>query len=859
MVQLLGSDVLPALRSPDATKRRSAEAAFETRCSHEPSQILEWLLDRLMLASEMPDRQMAAVLLGRRLPIMWSRIPHKFSMLEQTSEVLMKVLQQETSRPVLVVTASALVTLAGAQESAVCATFVQDIVVFAGSLLDVSKNTELACEVGCIVVSELAQRLGEHMSASDVNSLRSALQTIIVNSSPSRLLLSAVSCLRHLGILQAETPLSLSCVAHIARRLLSDGVDSALKEDVLRTCFETLQEEQPPQDASLEVALKEVASLRQGADERTQAQAIGVLASAAKRLPALFGAEARRTCVQALCNICRSADQDDDSDVLADAACEGISTLAEALVATTPHAPGEQDSTVLALCWAFATAVSTSSSETDRACALRCLAAALVGIFRAAGRCESQGLQSPLIQLPSTITSAHAMLGPFAAATADPSAVVRRAAADGLSSLFEHTSSLREGQILAAVEDAIRRCLTNVAQELDVTVQNSVLLMVRAIILEMNKDRLEALLGCIVTATVTLAQRAVPDGIETRPPASADWTLAEDRLSIVAIIAEVAGAGFSPCAVQTATVLLRPLLTAPAVPLSVKLVALRALGPVLASTPPTSSGRGAELLPFWKDGLQLANEAIRSEEARPHCLGFYAALAIIFHGRQDSPVPLQEDAATIVPLDLVVSAALSALSVRGATGEAGPDCAKAFCTGAATAILQGGPRTWARTQSHEESRYALFALQTCAVSNGQSFLKVAPQVLPVLVPRFTEAASPPIRLAALGLLQEMGRLVTAAVELLLCSPEDLNRLHELNVAILHAVAGAISTEPRSAIVRREGGGVLTDLKARTKETSLIEHILKELAAGKRDHEDDSDSDIKDAMRINGHQISKAGG
>lgn len=861
MAQVLSNDVLPAIRSPEANIRRSAEAMLESNFSQDPNQVIVWLLDRLMSAADMPDRQMAAVLLGRRLPPVWKNLgpPQQ----KHITDVLLQVLQKETSRPVLVVAASALVSLAGAQRAAGQPSFAQDIITFVGTLFSSTGNADIHAEVGCIILSDMAQHKRELISGLDLNPLRSALQMVILNSAPSQLQLSAVNCLGHIGILPRETSLSLKSVAHLAQTLLRDSSNAPFKEDIIRSCFEALQAEQPPQNASLEVALMEISSSRQGADERTKSQAIQVLASAAKRLPTLFATAALRTCVEALCKLCRSVEDDDDSEFLADAARTGISTLAEYVVQQP------QDSTVLALCWAFAGSVFAGSSEVDRASALRCLAAALVGIFRAAGK--TQGVQPSMMQLPPNVASAQDLLMPFAISTADASAVVRRAATDGLSLLVAQAPSIHDAQVWAAVEDAIRKCLTNVAQDADKTVQTNVVRMVRSMALSehsvqspMQEQRLASLLSCMVPATVALAQRAVPAGFESGATSEADWLAAEDRIGVLAILAEVSGANFSPHAVETTTSLLRPLLSAPAVPLSVKLVALRALGPVLASTGlPTSSGPGAALLPFWKDGLQIASETMKSDEARSTCLGFYSALAKIFRGQQGSLASLQEDAATIVPLDQVVSAALSALGAPGATGEDGADCVKSVCAGAAAAILQGGPRTWARTQSHEEARYALFALQTCAVSNASSFLKVVPQILPVLMPKFVEAASSPIRLATLGLLEDMGKMVSSAMGLPSCSAQDSSLLQELFVGILQCIKASLVAEPRSGAVCHEGHHVLSNLKASGgKEVALVEQVLQGVEADKHDHdsEDDSDSDdAKDAKRINGHQIKKKGG
>jgi len=284
------------------------------------------------------------------------------------------------------------------------------------------------------------------------------------------------------------------------------------------------------------------------------------------------------------------------------------------------------------------------------------------------------------------------------------------------------------------------------------------------------------------------------------------------------------------------------------------------LGPVLASAgAPTSNGPGAVLLPFWKEGLQTAVEAIKSDEARSQSLGFYAALATVFRTGQASAAPLQEEAVEIVPLGLVVPAALSVLSAQGATGEPG-DCAKAYCEGAAAAILQGGPRTWVRTQDHEEARYALLSLQTCAVSNGQSFLSVAPKIMTVLAPRFTEAASPPLRMAALGILEEMSKIINIVRVSGNCSAQDSAVLQDLSNGILHAVSAAICAEPRSATLCQQGERLLETLKASgCKETGMVEQVLQGLKADKHSREDDSGSEDKDAVRINGHQIARKAG
>jgi len=139
-------------------------------------------------------------------------------------------------------------------------------------------------------------------------------------------------------------------------------------------------------------------------------------------------------------------------------------------------------------------------------------------------------------------------------------------------------------------------------------------------------------------------------------------------------------------------------------------------------------------------------------------------------------------------------------------------------------------------------------------------LKVVPQILLALSPRFVEAASSPIRLATLGLLEDMGKMVSSAMGLSTCSAQDSNLLQELFVGILKCVTAALSAEPRSGAVCQEGHHVLTNLKASGgKEVALVEQILQGVEADKHDHEDDSDSDAEDAKRINGYQIKKKGG
>jgi len=851
MAQLLCNDVLPSLRSPDAAKRQSAEAALEKQTSVEPYQVVVWLLERLTFAADMPDRQMAAVLLERRLPALWSSVTPEGK--KQSIEALMNVLQKDTSRPVLRVTASALVCLASAQVSDGHATFIDDIIMFVGNLLNAT--ADLIREVGCIVLSDVIDRLHERIPNRSLKHLQASVQLIILNSLPSHLQLAAVSCLRCIAV--HETSLPLTCVAQLAQTLLGNGVDSDLKEEILRSCFEALAEERSPQTVSLEVAIREVGLPRQSADERTQSQAIRVLTAAAKRCPQLFGAEARRSCVHALCGLCLSADSSDDSDLLNDAALDGISTLAEALGVAAPLLQQEQDSTVLALCWAFANAAGVGSVEVQQAGAIRCLAAAMVGTFRAAGKHVSHGGNASSIRLPHQITSAHDMLMPFTVAMSNASAVVRCAALDGLIALVEQESSLNEIQIWAPVEDAIRKCLVSVAQDADATVQNTVVRMVRSIVFEVKTERVQILLGCIVPAMVSLAQKAVPAGFASAVSSETDWTATEDRLKVVASIAELAGPSFFPHAVETATSLLHPLLFTPAVPLAVKLVALQALGPVLASAgAPTLNGPGSALLPFWKDGMRTAAEALQSGEARAHSLGFYATLATIFRGGQDSVALLQDEAMAMVPLDLVASAALTTLSVRGATGEVGSDCEKTWCAGAATAILQGGARSWVRTQAHEDARNALLALRTCALSNGQSFLKVMPQILPVLAPRFTVAASPPIRLASLALLEVMGKMVGTAADSGNGSAEESVILQNLSVGIIRAVAGTMTAEPRSAPVCHQGRHVLSSLRASCgKWMALVEHVVKGLEADKHHHHDDHDSEDDDDLRVHGHRVN----
>lgn len=854
MAQVLGNDFLPALRSPDAAARRSAEALLETQFANEPLLVIFWLLDQLMCAAHEPDRQMAAVLIGRSLPTTWDIIMPQGR--KQITDVLQQVLQEERSRSILRLTASALVSLASAQASAGHTAMAQGVVVFVGGLLSSSSNEDVTREVGCIMVSDILDRLHEHIAASDLDSLQSVLTLIILTSEVSQLQLAAVKCV---GCIAAHRTTPMSCIAHVVRTLISEGVDSDLKEDTLRSCFEALQEEQSPQSASLELAICELASPRQGADERTQAQAIRMLTLAAKKAPQIFGVEARRSCVQALCGLCTRSRDCEDSEFLPDAAREGISALAEALASASPRLRQEQDSTVLALCWALAASSCAGASDTDRSHALSCFAAALVGTFRAAGKYASPEVLSSTVQLPPNVASVRDVLLPLTSATADTSAVVRCTAASGLRLLVDHAAFLYDELVWTALADAIRKCLSDAMQDESVRVQDNVVRMVRAIAVEVTKERLVSLLGCIVPAIISLSQKAVPSGFETTATCETDWTAVEDRLDVVAVIAEVAGPGFSPHAVQTTTGLLQPLLHASTVPLAAKLVALRALGPVLASAgPPTPNGPWAMLLPFWKDGLQTAEEALRSDVARTQSLGFYAALATVFHGGMNSVVPAQT-AMEMVPLDLVVPAALSALNAPGATGEAGPDCAKTWCVGAAATILQGGPRTWVRTQAHEEARHALFALQTVAVSNGQLFLKAMPEVLSAMAPRFATAASPPIRLASLGLLAEMWKVVsTAKMSCQSCHESEI--LDNLSGGLLRSVAAAISAEPRSTTVCHEGDRVLAVLRETSgKDTSLIDGIVKGLGADKHVHEDDDDSDANDVVLINGHRIAKAGG
>merc|ERR1712050_305782 len=111
------------------------------------------------------------------------------------------------------------------------------------------------------------------------------------------------------------------------------------------------------------------------------------------------------------------------------------------------------------------------------------------------------------------------------------------------------------------------------------------------------------MLNFLVPALTKLAQSAVPAGSGGAiTPQGTNWEIAADRVSVLAMVVEAAGPLFCPHALATSNNLLRPLLSAPGIPVAMKLVALRALGSVLASAgPPTSSGEGAVLFPIWKE------------------------------------------------------------------------------------------------------------------------------------------------------------------------------------------------------------------------------------------------------------------